>query len=112
MNGAETHILGYEVKKVKSIEEAQEVLHNVKIHCAIIDLRLKNDSDENDFSSIKLAEDPSFCTIPKVILTGYPSVLAVKGVFSQSVNGFKVATNFMCKKEDPDAMIHAIKEVV
>src|SRR5881227_3052172 len=61
---------GYEVVDAGSPEEALAVLREKMIHLAIVDVRLREDDDQNDKSGLELCEamEP---LVPRVILTGY-----------------------------------------
>jgi 6-phosphofructokinase 1 len=61
---------GYEVVGAHFEEQALERLKDNFVHLAIVDVRLRDDSDENDKSGLELCEklDP---VLPRIVLTGY-----------------------------------------
>jgi 6-phosphofructokinase 1 len=65
-------LAGYEVVAADSEEEALKKLTEHFVHLAIVDVRLRSESDENDKSGLELCEkiDP---IIPRIVLTAYVS---------------------------------------
>ena len=61
---------GYDVVGATNHDEALSALRKEMIHLAIVDVRLKEDDDQNDKSGLELCEamEP---LVPRVILTGY-----------------------------------------
>jgi DNA-binding response OmpR family regulator len=99
---------GYIVFKATSLEEIKEILSEKYIHLAILDIRMIDDDDEKDISGLTLAKDPAYRTLPKIILTGFPSILAVREALGPTLEGLPPAVNFIYKTEGHDVLIKAI----
>jgi len=63
---------GYLVVPATSPTEAWRKLKTGGIDLAIVDVRLVNDDDEKDTSGLTLAKEVAH-SVPKIILTGFPS---------------------------------------
>jgi CheY-like chemotaxis protein len=103
---------GYSVIPALNPAEAREALGRGGIDLAIIDIRLVNDDDEKDNSGLALAKDAAFKPIPKIILTGFPSVNAVRESLKPQKNGSSAAIDFVSKEDGPDALIASIKRSI
>lgn len=102
---------GYKVLTTTCPTEARELFRKEHIDLAIFDARLEDDADEKDFSGLVLARrvDPS---VPKIILTGFPSVATVRLALGPDLEGIKVAVDFVAKMEGPEALLQAVEEVL
>jgi len=102
---------GYKVIPATSPDEARQVLDKGSVDIAIIDIRLLNDRDENDWSGIELANSiaPS---IPKLIFTAYPSTEAAREALRVKFDGLPPATDFLAKAEGHDALVTSIQRVL
>ena len=89
-------LYGYQVKQVTTPEECQQVLDEERIHLAIFDLRMRDDSDEKDISGLTLAQQ-SNPRIPKIILTAFPSWEMVRESLRLGENGLPPAVDFASK---------------
>src|SRR5271157_6051781 len=69
---------GYVVFKAASIEQAEQILEDAWVHVAIVDIRMRDESDGKDTSGLSLAKKEAYHSIPKIILTKYPSYDYVK----------------------------------
>lgn len=98
---------GYRVIQATTLDEARELLRQGKIDLAILDIRLRDDDDEKDTSGLTLAKEEAHI-IPKIILTGFPSVEAVREALGPQLNGLPAAVEFVSKKEGPPALIQAV----
>ncbi len=101
----------YSVLKAYTLEQARELLSNARVHLAILDIRMVDDDDERDTSGLTLAKDLAFKSVPKIILTGFPTYQAVRDVLGPAVDGLPPAVSFLDKREGPEAMLQAIEEV-
>ncbi|MDE3089325.1 MAG: phosphotransferase [Chloroflexota bacterium] len=102
---------GYVVRTAKDEQEALLCCEQEVIHLVVIDIRLVDDRDEEDWSGLRLAAvlDPSF---PKIILTGqqYPDRAAlVRRVLGPDEQGNVLAADFVWKKEGPGKLLEAIQ---
>ncbi|HEX8091783.1 MAG TPA: DNA-binding response regulator [Blastocatellia bacterium] len=101
---------GYEVLEAASVEAAERVLSENRVHLAIIDIRLVNEHDEKDISGLTLAKKADYQHIPKIILTKHPTYEAVREALSAALEGMPPAVNFLGKQERADAMIDAVEK--
>ena len=95
---------GYEVLEAYTPEGAKALLDNRWIHVAVLDLRLRDDTDY-DWSGIWVARntDPM---IPKIILTAFPeNWKAVREALSAPVDGLPPAVEFLSKADEPDELL-------
>lgn len=60
---------GYRARQAATIEEARKQLSSGVVQLALIDVRFENEQDGED-GGLRLATDPLFRHIPKIILTG------------------------------------------
>lgn len=98
---------GYRVFPAYSPEEARRVLQEQYIHLAILDIRLENDKPL-DISGLVLAKEAQFSTIPKIILTRYPSVEATREALGPQMERLPPAVDFLQKKQGPEVMVEAV----
>lgn len=99
----------YEVIEAYSLEEAKKQLQEQWIHLAILDIRILNDDDERDVSGLILAKNENLRTIPKIMLTGFPSYAYVREVMRFDQHGIPAAIDFLSKQEGPEAMLQTVK---
>ena len=78
---------GYTVIKASSPEDARKLLEENYVHLALLDIRLRDDSDEKDLSGIQLARDISNRLIPKIIITSQPSYDYVRAALGPAADG-------------------------
>lgn len=101
---------GYRVLKAYSPEEARELLDRELVHLAILDIRLTDDTDETDTSGLELAQELAYRTLPKIMLTGFPSTRFVTAVLKHSPNQPQPAVDFVSKHDGLEAMLMAVDE--
>lgn len=102
---------GYNVLKAASREQAETILRNSWVHAAIIDIRLREDSDSKDVTGLTLAKMKVFQKIPKLILTRYPDYQAVREALSHHLDDLPPAVDFLDKSEGAKAMLEALERV-
>jgi len=103
---------GYTVTPAQTTVEAGRVLDEGKVGLAVLDVRLVDDDDERDMSGLTLAKTETYRTIPKIILTSYPSYGAVRTALEPVLEGLPPAVDFVSKKEGPQALLVAIRRVL
>jgi CheY-like chemotaxis protein len=91
--------------------EARNILEQGGIDLAILDLRLLNDDDEKDLSGLNLAKRVA-PSIPKIILTKFATVEAVREALGPQLEGLPPAVDFVAKQEGPQALLTAIRKVL
>ena len=98
---------GYKVVLANNPESAQNILDRGGIDLAILDIRLIDDSDDQDTSGLELAKKTDL-SIPIIMLTGYPSWQLVRESLGPSIKGIPPAIDFICKQDGPEAMVRAV----
>lgn len=101
---------GYRVLKAYTLKEAWRILTENYVHLAILDIRAENDDDEKDVSGLTLAKDPAFHSIPKIMLTGFPSVTTVREALGPMLDGMPPAVDYVPKADGPEALTQAIEK--
>ena len=88
---------GYRVLKAYSPEDARAVLDHRRVHLAILDIRLRDDS-EGDISGLELAQEGAYEALPKIMLTGFPTVEAVRVALKPRIGSLPLAVDYIPKK--------------
>jgi DNA-binding NtrC family response regulator len=101
----------YRVIPATDPTEARRVLERGKIDLAILDIRLRDDDDEKDTSGLTLAKEVAR-SVPKIILTAFPSVDAVREALKPQLSGLPAVTDFVSKQEGPEALIASVERSV
>lgn len=91
--------------------EARRRLESGKIDLAILDIRLEDDDDERDVSGFILAREVAR-TVPKIILTGFPSFEAAREALRPHLDGLPAAVDFVAKSEGPAALLRAVRNAL
>ncbi|HBY93819.1 MAG TPA: hypothetical protein DEP84_07580, partial [Chloroflexi bacterium] len=100
---------GYDVYTAVSIEEAEHILEHTNIHVIVVDLRMRDDNDDKDTTGLFLAEKDAYESIPKIILTRYPSYQHVRKALGPVIEGLPPAVDFIAKQEGQDSMLDAVQ---
>jgi len=104
-------VKGYMVYTANNAVGAKRLLADELIHLAVIDVRLTDDRDEDDWSGLHLAAEAA-PDVPKIILTGRryedPSTLVLQ-VLRPDKQGHILASDFVFKREGPDKLLEAIE---
>lgn len=101
---------GYEVYQAVSLEEAEALLESSWVHLAIIDVRLREDTDDKDTSGIALAKEEAYRPIAKIILTRYPTYQYVREALGPALDGLPPAVAFIAKQEGIEVMFDAVEK--
>jgi len=99
---------GYLVIPADDPTEARRKLELGGIDLAIIDIRLVDDDDERDTSGLVLAKEVAR-SVPKIILTGFPSVDFVREALKLQLDGLPAAVDFVAKQERPETLLRAVR---
>lgn len=102
---------GYRVVSASNPTEARQLFEQGWIDLAVLDIRLLNDDDEKDLSGLLLAKEVAR-HIPKIMLTGYPSVDVVREALKPQLEGLPASVEFVAKEEGPEALIQAINDIL
>lgn len=102
--------VGYNVLKASSVADARNVLHTYRVHLAIFDLRLTDDS-ESDRSGLLLAQEVARST-PKLILTKWPTYQDVREALKLDNESLPPAVDFLDKKDGLEKLGEAVKQAL
>jgi DNA-binding response OmpR family regulator len=100
----------YRILKAFTLAEARQCLAEAQVHLAILDIRMTDDDDEKDVSGLALARDPVYQSIPKIVLTNFPTVPTAKDALRPILEGLPPTVDYVDKKDGPEAMIRAVDE--
>jgi CheY-like chemotaxis protein len=98
---------GYIVQIALNEEEARQILESAPVALAIVDVRLRNNVNEQDMSGVNLARGTA-PHVPKLILTDHPTWEAVRRALGSAPNGRPPAVGFVAKKEGLEALLAAV----
>jgi CheY-like chemotaxis protein len=102
---------GYDVRLARNPQEARDILQRMEVDVAILDLRLVDDTDENDVSGLLLAGEEIYRQVPKIILTAFQTGYKnLRDVLGPLVDGLPPAIAFVHKDEGPQALIEVIQK--
>jgi len=102
---------GYQVYKAINPIEAREIMETAHLHLAVLDLRLNDDDDPNDKSGLKLAQNVAR-TLPKLILTRFPSVEDVVASLKSDLENLPPAVDFVDKRLGFETLAPSVKQVL
>ena len=103
---------GFFVLRATNPEDAITTLKNQRVHLAILDMRMKQDTDEKDKSGLIIAKKTSHL-IPKIILTKMPTYQDVVELLKQDLQGHQAAVEFLDKRStEPAQLIEAVNETL
>ena len=102
---------GYNILKATSPVEAKEVLQTSRVHLAILDLRMENDSDEKDRSGLILAKSTAR-SVPKLILTRFPTYQDVVEALKPDLHNLPPAVDFLDKRKGLDELLAAVQQIL
>ena len=100
---------GYTVLKAFSPEEARSILDHKRVQLAILDIRLTDDT-EGDISGLELAQESAYHSLPKIMLTGFPNVEAVRVALRPIVGELPPAVDYISKKGGAEVLIEAVEQ--
>lgn len=100
----------YDVVHAGSAEEAEQVLRNQWIHLAILDIRMQDDSEEQDISGLLLAKQDAYRLVPKIMLTGFPNYRDVREALGPLLDGLPPAVDFIAKQDGPEVILEAVEQ--
>lgn len=103
--------LGYKVLTAQSASVARQMLETSRVHLAIFDLRLTDDTDETDRSGLLLAQEAAR-SIPKLILTKWPTYQDVRDAMKWDDAPLPPAVDFLNKSEGLKKMGESVRQVV
>ena len=102
---------GYRVLPATDLTEARRLLERGEVDLAILDIRLRDDDDEKDTSGLTLAKEAAL-SMPKIILTNFPTVSAVRDALRPQLEGLPAAVDFVEKKEGPEKLLSVVRQVL
>ena len=102
---------GYQVFPAFDPVEAETTLDKQQIDLVVIDIRLVNNEDKDDFSGLNLAKRMAL-GIPKIILTRFPTWTGVREALGSQLDSLPPAIDFVAKQDGPQALLTAIRRVL
>ena len=102
---------GFNVLPAAEPEEARNILIRGEVDLAILDIRLFNDNDPDDFSGLDIAKEVT-PQVPKIILTRWATYQAVRDALRERLSGLPPAVDFVAKQEGPQALLTAINRTL
>ncbi len=99
---------GYHILRATSVQEAEEKLQMRYIHLAIIDIRMEAENDARDISGLELVEKEAYRSIPKIILTAYPSWEYAEKALGAALDGLQLA-GMIDKAGGPEVVIQTVE---
>ena len=103
---------GFEVKVAGSPEEARPLFASERFDLVVIDLRLVDEADPQDFSGLALARElrqGRDRTVPRIIYSNYRTLETVLAALGPDAEGLPPAVGFVSKSDGPDALVGAIR---
>jgi DNA-binding NtrC family response regulator len=101
---------GYEVITASSPEEVEQHLRK-GVNLAIVDLRLIDDKDEADLSGLALIKKTA-AGVPKILLTGYPTVEVTRRALRPNIEGIPAAVDVISKYDPVDSFLRAVEQAM
>ncbi|MCP4421572.1 MAG: DNA-binding response regulator [Chloroflexi bacterium] len=102
---------GYRTLEATSPQEAKNFLKTSRVHLAILDMRMENDSDEKDKSGLNLAKTTAR-SVPKLILTRFPAYQDVVEALKQDPHALPPAVDFLDKRKSLDDLLASVEQVL
>ena len=102
---------GYHVLSATNPSEARRLLEQDGIDLAILDIRLVDDDDDKDTSGLTIAKEVA-PLVPKIILTNFPSVDAVREALRSQLQVLPPAVDFLEKRAGLEAMIASVRRSI
>lgn len=102
---------GYDVVMAKDPLEAEQIMAHERLHLAILDLRLREDSDQNDRSGLRLAKLVARA-LPKIIFTRFPVHEDVREALKPDSYHLPPAVDFVDKRHGYQSLAESIEEVL
>jgi predicted nucleotide-binding protein len=106
-------LAGYEVFTANTVKAARKLFDERQVDLAIVDLRLKRESDEADQSGLNLAAEVDGDAIPVIILTGVEKKEAESAVKAFQRKGLiSSEVKVLDKGDGPEPLIEAVHMVI
>ncbi len=103
--------LNYNVLLADNPIDTRKLFATKKIDLAILDIRLQDDDDEKDVSGLTIAKEVA-PTVPKIMLTNFPSVDTVRESLRPHLNELPPAVDFVAKEEGINKMISIVERSI
>lgn len=103
--------LQFNVRKASNPAEAKVELEKGGIDVAILDIRLVNNKDKNDFSGVRIARTVAI-EVPKILLTEWPTYEAAATSLGSSFDGLPRPVACVTKKAGLPALLTAVRNTL
>lgn len=91
------------------LEDARQKARHYRCHIAIVDMRLKDDSNTSDTSGLALVSD--LAPTISIIVSGYRDAETVHAAFRAAPSAPQRAYDFIRKEDGPEALRDTIREI-
>lgn len=102
---------GYEVFVADNAQAAKDLVKKANPALAVLDIRLIDETDDNDFSGLTLAKQLP-AQLHKIMLTAYPTYQAVREALGPALNDVPPAVGFVAKQEGLAKLLSTIQLVL
>lgn len=103
---------GFHVITAPNPEAAErELTEQKRLDAAIIDIRLRDDNNELDFSGFQVLQHVP-AGVPRLVLTNWPTKENVRQVLRERGQDETLADDIVGKSEGPDAMMVALQRLI
>lgn len=101
---------GYDVLRALTIEDAELLLQDNWVHLIILDIRMIDDDNKWDKSGLDWADRETYRFLPKIVMTGYPTMPVMRKALRSQGDGQQLAVDFLDKDIEPEEMIEVIHQ--
>ena len=101
---------GYNVITTPELEEAAAVLQTRRVHLAILDIRVLDDSNPQDTSGLQLALRPEFLSVPKIVLTAFPHFKYATAAMHRDQEGRQAVLTLLDKADGPQQFLATVAD--
>lgn len=105
--------LGYTVGVITELEAAEAALASEWWHLVIVDLRMVDEQDRNDFSGLDLlsrhADDPAVC---RLVFTSYPTYESMREALVGGPGKLPAAVDFLSKLDPLEKNLKRIQDAI
>jgi CheY-like chemotaxis protein len=101
---------GYSVVPATNPEQAAAVLNSGQVDVGVLDLRLRDDS-QNDYSGIRVAMDADRA-IPKIIVSDFETFASAREALGTKLDGLSAAVDFIKKENASTDLLPAIERAL
>jgi DNA-binding NarL/FixJ family response regulator len=103
---------GHFVLAARSVQQAKEILAEERVHAIVVDIRLEDDSDEDDVSGLELAAEVDG-VVGKVITTGFDlSQRAIDRIWGSITSKINPGPLYVNKFDEPEKFVATVNRAL